>query len=79
MTIQEKHDRWFGASKYCQVVFPARGWAQMTEDGFRAGYLAALEDAAKACELQMMAEDGLPEADAACAACAAAVRALGNS
>lgn len=51
----------------------------MTEDGFRAGYLAALEDAAKACELQMMAEDGLPEADAACAACAAAVRALGNS
>ena len=72
MTIRDRWEAWSGAFE--RVEHNAT-----RADVFRAGYLAALEDAAKACELQMMAEDGLPEADAACAACAAAVRALGNS
>jgi len=54
-------------------------------DCFRAGYLAALEDAAKACEKLEIGPDSTGERttqaryfDAACGNCAAAVRALGE-
>ena len=70
-------ERAYGIAAPIAAKWPASTsalWVAMV----RAGYLAALEDAAKACELQMMAEDGLPEADGACGACAAAVRAVGE-
>lgn len=35
---QEIFDRWWGASKYCQVVIPGRGWRRVALDGFNAGH-----------------------------------------
>ena len=78
MTIRDRWEAWSGAFE--RVEHNAT-----RADVFRAGYLAALEDAAEACEKLEIGPDSTGERttqaryfDAACGNCAAAVRALGE-
>lgn len=78
---REAFERWFGASKYCQVVYSAASY-QPCLDGYAAGRAAERERCARLCESFGRAHTYASENadhyrgfDAGTAACAKRIRA----